>query len=124
MANTKEVNQVVAAFERWRATRGSRKSPTPQALRKQAIDLLEHCSSSKITSMLRISGSQLKQWRGSVKPEQTNRDFIRLPVQDGSLHSVNQHPSIVLRLCNGATLTFSDEVSQTLLVAMLKEANL
>jgi hypothetical protein len=54
MANSKEINQVVEAFELWRNNRGSRKSPTPQALRKQAIDLLEHCSCSKVTSMLRI----------------------------------------------------------------------
>ena len=122
MENAKEINQVVNAFELWRANRGSRKSPTPQALRQQAIDLLEHCSSSKVTSMLRISGSQLKQWRESVKQQQTNQDFIRLPVQDQQQHKVSEHPSIVLRLCNGATLTFSGEVSQTLLVAMIKEA--
>ena len=122
MANAKEINQVVAAFELWRKNRGSRKTPTPQALRQQAINLLEHCSSSKVTSMLRISGSQLKRWRGSVKPNQTSQDFIRLPVQDQAQHRVSEIPSIVLRLCNGATLTFSNEVSQTMLVAMIKEA--
>ena len=117
MANANKINQVVAAFELWRNSRGSRKTPTPQALRKQAIDLLEHCSSSKITSMLRISGSQLKQWRESVKALQTNQDFIRLPVQEQAQHRVSEHPTIVLQLCNGATLTFSNEVSQTLLIS-------
>ena len=41
MANAKEIHQVVEAFELWRHNRGTRKSPTPQALRKQAVDLLE-----------------------------------------------------------------------------------
>ena len=122
MANAKEINQVVVAFELWRNNRGSRKSPTPQALRKQAIDLLEHCSCSKVTSMLRISGSQLKQWRESVKPNQTSPDFFRLPVQGEAHHIVNEHPRIELRFCNGAALTLSGEVSQALLVAMIQEA--
>jgi hypothetical protein len=48
-------------------------------------------------SMLRISGSQLKQWRESVKPNETSQDFIRLPVQDETHHIVNRHPIIELR---------------------------
>ena len=50
MTNAKEINQVVQAFELWRHNRGSRRSPTPQALRKQAVDLLAHYSSSKVTT--------------------------------------------------------------------------
>ncbi len=121
MANSKEINQVVEAFELWRNNRGSRKSPTPQALRKQAIDLLEHCSCSKVTSMLRISGSQLKQWRESVKPSQTNHDFIQLPARSEAHHIVNKHPKIELRFCNGTALNFSGEITQALLVTMIQE---
>jgi hypothetical protein len=55
--------------------------------------------------MLRISGSQLKQWRESVKPNQTNHDFMRLPSQGEAHHIVNEHPTIELRLCNGAAGT-------------------
>ena len=122
MANPKKLNQVVNAFELWRANRGSRKTPTPQALRQQAIDLLEHCSSSKVTSMLRISGSQLKQWRQSAEPIQTTPDFIHLPVHNDVPGVVDTHPKIELRLGNGAALTFSGEISPALLVAMIKEA--
>ena len=122
MANAKEINQVVEAFELWRYNRGSRKSPTPQALRKQAVDLLEHCSSSKITSLLRISGSQLKHWRESVKPSQTNHDFIRLPAQNAAEHIVNEHPRVELRFCNGTALNFSGEITQALLVTIIQEA--
>ncbi|PKG96973.1 hypothetical protein [Paraglaciecola sp. MB-3u-78] len=122
MANAKEINQVVEAFELWRHNRGSRKSPTPQALRKQAVDLLEHCTYSNVTSMLRISGSQLKQWRESVKPSQTNHDFIQLPARSEAQHSINKHPIIELRLCNGAALTFAGQISQALLVTMIQEA--
>ena len=122
MANSTKIDQVVEAFSLWRNNRGSRKSPTPQALRKQTIDLLEHYSCSKVTAMLRISGSQLKQWRESFEANQTSHDFIRLPVQSEAQHSVNQHPRIELCLCNGAALTFSGEISQALLVAMIQEA--
>ena len=111
MTNAKEINQVVQAFELWRHNRGSRRFPTPQALRKQAVDLLAHYSSSKVTSMLRLSGSQLKQWRESLKPNQTHLDFIPLPVQYEAQNSVHPPPTIELRLCNGAVLTFSGEVS-------------
>jgi hypothetical protein len=122
MENSTEINRVVAAFDLWRNNRGSRRSPIPLNLRRQAIDLLEHCSSSKITSMLRISGSQLKQWREAVKPNQISPDFIRLPVQNEALHRVNELPKIELRLCNGAVLTFLGEISQPLLVTMIQEA--
>jgi hypothetical protein len=122
MTNAKKINQVVEAFELWRHNRGSRQSPTPQALRKQAIGLLEHCSCSKVTSLLRISGSQLKQWRESVKPSQTNHDFIRLPAQSEADHIVNEHPRIELRFCNGTALTFSGEITQAFLVTMIQES--
>jgi hypothetical protein len=112
----------VEAFELWRHNRGGRQSPTPQALRKQAVDLLEHCSSSKVTSLLRISGSQLKQWRESVKPSQTNHDFVRLPSQSEVHHIVNEHPRIELRFCNGTALNFSGEITQALLVTIIQEA--
>ena len=122
MANAKEIHQVVEAFELWRHNRGCRKSPTPQALRKKAVDLLEHCSSSKVTSMLRLSGSQLKQWRESVKTSQTNHDFIHLPAQNEAHHIVNEHPRIELRFCNGTALNFSGEMTQALLVTFIQEA--
>jgi hypothetical protein len=122
MANAKEINQVVEAFELWRHNRGSRKPPTPQALRKQAVDLLEHCTYSNVTSMLRTSGSQLKQWRESVKPSQTNHDFIQLPARSEAHHIVNKHPKIELRFCNGTALNFSGEITQALLVTMIQEA--
>ena len=122
MTNAKEINQVIEAFELWRHNRGSRRATTPQALRKQAVDLLEHYSSSKVTSILRISGSQLKQWREFVKPSQINHDFIQLPEQTEEHHIVNEHPRIELRFCNGTALNFSGEITHALLVTMIQEA--
>lgn len=88
------------------------------------INLLEHCSCRKVTSVLRISGSQLKQWRESFEVNQTSHDFIRLSVQNKALHSVNEHPIIEFRLCNGGALTFAGQISQALLVAMIQEVKL
>jgi hypothetical protein len=121
MAIAKKINQIVEAFELWRKNRVSRRSATPQALRQQAVELLEHCSSSKVTAMLRISGTQLKQWREAVEPSPTSSDFIRLPGQGAREPVANDHLSVELRLCNGAALTLSGDISQALLVAMLQE---
>jgi hypothetical protein len=51
---------------------------TPEHLRQQAVLLLEHYASSTITSALRISGAQLKQWREVLLP--ANTDFVSLPL--------------------------------------------
>ncbi|MCP4985317.1 MAG: hypothetical protein GY928_04370 [Colwellia sp.] len=61
MPNQEQLSIVVTAFAHWRSNRNGRQVPTPNALREQAVALLNHYSSSQITSSLRISGSQLKQ---------------------------------------------------------------
>jgi hypothetical protein len=78
MSNQKQLSSVVAAFEQWRNNRNGRQVPTPQHLRQQAVLLLEHSSSSTITCALRISGTQLKQWRELSAP--ANTEFVSLPL--------------------------------------------
>ena len=80
MSNRDQLSNVVAAFEQWRETRFSRKAPTPKPLRKKAVALKSHYSSSRITSALRISGSQLKQWSEEGKDLEQTVDFVQLPV--------------------------------------------
>jgi hypothetical protein len=60
MPKQDQLSIVVTAFEYWRSNRNGRQVPTPTALREQTVELLNHYSSSQITSALRISGSQLK----------------------------------------------------------------
>ncbi|MGL4712829.1 MAG: hypothetical protein ACRCWP_09835, partial [Shewanella sp.] len=66
MSTSDLLSTLTTAFECCRSIRDSSQTPTPNTLREQAVGLLEHYSSSKITSALRISGGQLKQWRNSV----------------------------------------------------------
>ena len=80
MSNQDQLTTVVTAFEHWRSNRNGRKVPTPLPLREQTVALLNYYSSSQITSALRISGSQLKQWRISTAPTETIPQFVHLPI--------------------------------------------
>jgi hypothetical protein len=112
MSNQDQLSSVVAAFEQWRNNRNSRQVPTPQHL----VLLLNHSSSSTITCALRISGSQLKQWRELSTP--TNTEFVSLPLVNGSC---DPQQRLELRLHNGVQLSLSGALSSSLIVDMLRE---
>ena len=86
MQQKKSLANVVTAFAHWRTNKSTLGAATPLALRQQAILLLRSHSSSQICSVLKISGSQFKQWQQS--PEQPalsvepDTDFIELPLSD------------------------------------------
>jgi hypothetical protein len=80
MPNQKQISVVVTAFEQWRSNRNGRQAPTPATLREQAVSLLNTFSFSQITSALRISGSQLKQWRNALVLSEQTPQFVNLPV--------------------------------------------
>lgn len=117
MSNQDQLPPVVAAFEQWRNNRNGRQVATPQHLRQQAVLLLEYCSSSTITCALRISGTQLKQWRECSAP--ANTEFVSLPLVNGSC---DPQQRLELRLHNGAHLSLSGALSSSLIVDMLREA--
>jgi len=79
MPNSDQLTSAVTAFELWRSNRNGRQVPTPTPLRKQAVSLLKTYSTSQITSALRISGGQLKQWRHSPDVSVQSPQFIELP---------------------------------------------
>ena len=87
MPNSDQLTTVVTAFELWRSNRKGRKTPTPIPLRKQAVSLLNTYSTSQITSALRISGGQLKQWRHSPDVLVQLPQFIELPVSSTPPHA-------------------------------------
>jgi hypothetical protein len=117
MSNQEQLSPVVAAFEQWRNNRNGRQVATPKHLRQQAVLLLEHCSSSTLTCALRISGSQLKQWRELSAP--TNTEFVSLPLVSGAC---DPQQCLELRLHNGVQLSLSGALSSSLIVDMLREA--
>ncbi|MEP0177772.1 MAG: hypothetical protein ABJD02_00525 [Paraglaciecola sp.] len=76
MSNQEQLSTVITIFEQWRSNKNGQREAISEHLRQQAVLLLVHCSSSAITSALRISSAQLKQWRGLLAPD--NTEFVNL----------------------------------------------
>tara|TARA_R110001583_G_scaffold22560_1_gene84546 strand:+ start:515 stop:880 length:366 start_codon:yes stop_codon:yes gene_type:complete len=116
MPNQDQLPTVVTAFEHWRNNRNGRQVPTPTALREQAVALLNHYSSSQIISALRISGSQLKQWRNSAAPTETKPQFVHLPIS-----SPPTLPSVKVELCfaSGDQMNLSGAVNGDMLISFI-----
>jgi hypothetical protein len=117
MSNQDQLSRVVTAFEHWRSNRNGRQVPTPVPLRKQATALLNHYSSSQITSALRISGSQLKQWRNTIVPKETKPQFVHLPLSESPVRSTTLH--VELCFTRGDQMNLSGIVDSDMLVALI-----
>ncbi len=116
MSNQDQLPTVVTAFEHWRSNRNGRQVPTPLPLREQAVALLNYYSSSQITSALRISGSQLKQWRNSVEPTDKTPLFVHLPIST----SLTQPPfNVELRFAQGNEMSLSGVVDGHLIMSLI-----
>ncbi len=116
MLNQDQLSIVVTAFEHWRSNRNGRQVPTPTELREQAVALLHHYSSSQITSALRISGSQLKQWRHCAVPTKVKPQFVHLPISDSPTQ-----PSVKVELCfvSGDQMHLSGVVNSDMLISLV-----
>ena len=123
MSNQDQLTVVVTAFEQWRKNRPTRYGPTPQRLRQQAVALKSHYSSGRITTALRISGGQFKQW---IKDHQTSNgavDFVQLPVTPGPQYNESEEGALKLELSftQGEQLQLSGQITPTLLATLIKE---
>ena len=107
---------VVTAFSHWRENRKGRNVSTPIPLREQAVSLLNTYSSSKITSALHISGSQLKQWRHQNNTSAAISSFVSLPVT--TLAPQNAF-NIELCFVSGEQLRLSDVVGHEVLTTLI-----
>ena len=84
------LRSVQHAFDQWRSTR-TRRQPTPMALRRCAVALLDQHCAFHVCRALRINANALKQWSGapsaatrSTSPQpsvdaQMSAGFVRLP---------------------------------------------
>ena len=123
MSKQDQLSKVVAAFELWRETRVSRKTATPKPLRKKAVALKSHYPSGRITTALRISGTQLKQWSEEVKNIEQTIDFVQLPVSlDHKTDEIkNAELKLELSFIKGDQLRLSGQITPTLLATLIKE---
>lgn len=118
MSNQNQLTTAVEAFEQWRNHRIGRQVRTPSALREQAALLLNDYSSSKITSALKISGAQLKQWRSAPELSEPTPQFVALPKLTPV---INEHSSVELLFSNGDKLCLSADISLNVLTAIIRE---
>lgn len=123
MSNQDQLSIVVTAFEQWRKNRTSHKGRTPQSLRQQAVALKSHYSSGRITTALRISGSQFKQWCKDVEVTDESTDFVQLPVTYNSHKDEAQEGILKLELSfpQGEQLQLSGNITPTLLATLIQE---
>lgn len=118
MSNSNQLVTVVESFEQWRSARNGRQARTPGTLREQAALLLNNHSSSKICSALKISGTQLKQWRLELGLTEPSTQFVTLP----ALSSLqNEQSNIEFRFTNGAQLSLSGDISLNLITTIIRE---
>ncbi len=73
MPNQDQLTVVASAFQQWRDARPHRNARTPETLRQQAVALLTHYSSSKITSALKLSGANV---RNRSQQAQTSKESV------------------------------------------------
>ena len=118
MSYQDKLTNAVKAFEQWRNNRNERQARTPATLREQAALLLSDYSSSKIISALKISGTQLKQWRTALGLTEPLPQFVALP----TLSSLPNEPShIEFRFSNGDQLSLSGDISLNIITAIIRE---
>jgi hypothetical protein len=80
--------------------------------------LLKDYSSSKIISALKISGTQLKQWRTVPGLTEPSTQFVTLPALSSRQ---NEKSNIEFRFTNGAQLCLSGDVSLNVITAIIRE---
>jgi hypothetical protein len=116
MPNQDQLLTVVTAFEHWRSNRNGRQVLTPTALREQAVTLLNHYSASQITLALRISGSQLKQWRNSAVPTEVKPQFVHLPISPSLTQPLI---NVELHFASGEQMCLSGVIDSEMITAFI-----
>jgi len=107
----------ITVFKQWRETRVNRSAKTPSAVQAKAVALLAHFSSSKITSALNISGTNLKRWSNQLQDKQSLTEFVALP----SIDEPSTAPlSLSLVFNNGANMHLCGELSPIQLTAIIQ----
>jgi hypothetical protein len=121
MKNHDPLSTLIAAFALWREKRTKGRDPIPQSLRSQAVALLPNYSKGKITSALKISGGQFKQWCETFNPPKQVIDFVPLPTLEFKKPT---QLTLELSFTNGTQLCLSGNISAQLLSTLIQESRL
>ncbi len=117
MLKPENLATTIAAFELWRANKKSRSTRIPNQLRAQAVALLNNHRASDITSGLKISGSQFKQWRNALELTEQPQQFVELP-----MHNEPQDRSfnIELNFTSGEQMRLFGVIDSQLITTLIK----
>lgn len=116
MNTTTSLEQIKAQFDHWRDNKNTLGTLTPVELRRQAIELTQEYSVSKVVTTLGLSGSVIKRWRTELKHTQTTSEpidtFIALPTTQQANAAIAS-ASIILN--DGTNIQLNGEASAQVL---------
>lgn len=105
------LSTLAADFNTWRKQKTKISTPVPDSLRQRAISLLDDHQTGQVTTALRITASQLTQWRLALQLDDPT-SFVEITSQ-----ACTPQPSINLELCfaSGEQMNLFGVNNQTLL---------
>ncbi|MBD1584952.1 hypothetical protein [Pseudoalteromonas sp. S16_S37] len=116
MNTTTSLEQIKAQFDHWRHNKDTLGTFTPVELRRQAVELTQEYSVSKVVTTLGLSGSVIKRWRTELKHTQTTIEpmdtFIALPTTQQANAAITS-ASIILN--DGTNIHLNGEASAQVL---------
>ncbi|MER2491637.1 hypothetical protein [Catenovulum sediminis] len=124
MNTTLSLEQTKAQFAHWRDNKETLGTITPDKLRRQAVELTQHYSTTKVVTTLGLSGSVIKRWQSDLKLTQTTDApidaFVALP-NSQAVYSTIAQASIVLN--DGSSIVLNGGASTQLLSVIAQACN-
>jgi hypothetical protein len=113
------LQSLTEAFAHWRKTRSHIRSPVPQDLRRQVIDLLDQHTASRIVEATGIRYNMLRRWQQDLCPVQTDSAFVALPLLKKGV-APTPDSSITVSLASGQQVTLQGLFSPEQLTALMR----
>lgn len=126
MQNEPTLEFVAEAFREWRSNRQGRSNRTPEHLKQQTLELLEHHRVSHVIDALGLNSTTLKAWknkrdghRGTASDLPT---FVTLPavISETPVDDGADRLQVTLRINHGAQMMISGAISPVLLTAIVQ----
>lgn len=129
-----ELEELVAAFALWRATRRTLTGATPEPLRRRVVALLDAHRPATLARALAINPTAIERWAEELPPASpvtASAPFVALPADnDGAdastpcmtpvAPSLDALPKLTLRWPGGATLVARGAIPEATLAAILE----
>lgn len=120
-AQSSALSALAVKLNTWRSQRTSRRTPIPEPLRQQAVELLAHYPRTQIITTLGINSAMLKAWEGSVSA--TQPQFVSIDLADSAQPS--EQPPLELTLANnrGQQITLQGAFSHSQMALVMRVLN-